>query len=342
MKQYQHEQGAALVIVVMVLFVLGILSIPFISMGTQSHNDAVKAVQKQQAHYTALAGADAVAGTLMAAADPEILAGTMSGIGTGTFAGGSFQVQVQVVAEGIQIDATGFVPGISDVREHAGILLRKVTASDLYQYALYVTSPLDVSHLTYTEGEVVSNGAIRYPTPVFPTGLAYHGDITANAAVLITASGAYGTISPGNKTITLDTSSLADDALTLVVDDFVPAGGLVLKGDKPVRLFIGHSFSAQNASADLNNGDEGVKPFTVLLADGATFDIKSKTFYGYVYAPGGTVVLDSNTTVWGAMIAGTAIGSGGTNGPKADIHWQAIPGAGDSGSEGAVYEKVYR
>ena len=141
------------------------------------------------------------------------------------------------------------------------------------------------------------------PTTVVPEwleSLPSSGTIENNTT--ISNSAKYGSIDLKNsKTIVIDGN------VTLYVIGQIILGNsaeLQIENDASLVLYLGGDFEGKNSSA-VNNLTKNAKNFQIYCLDGCDSMIfkNSSDFYGVIYAPNASVVMDNSAKLYGAVVA---------------------------------------
>lgn len=317
-----NETGIALPLVLVIVFALTLLGVAVWQYSVTDTIQVVRDEKRMQAHYLARSGADAVAEFLIN--NPSQAANVIAKTDDVNMAEGSlganknFRVNVTgdpgggitIVAEGISVDVT----------ETLRLDLSRLSASDIFDNAIFTYSDLDVTSMKTVTGPLESAGNVDapanygwkvtknskkvYPPPVFPqslpTGPGGPGlSIGNHETRTIEGDWWYSSISmqPNGKLIFNNNGGVQK----VVVDSFNIKNDVEVVGGGRLELYITHSADIQTP-LKINSGDPN-KLF-IFLENNCDFKIKTPNFAnGFIYGPGAQVGIQANSTVKGAIIA---------------------------------------
>ncbi len=326
--------------VIIVMFVLSIIFVAFLNTGLAETNFSIGQERHSKAYYLARSGAAGIAYQILF--HPK----TTTAMHNVTYnidnavdnLDGNVSVHVlKEVDNDVVLTSTGTTL-TNDIRI-VKLKLHYMTAQDIFKYAIFTDSNLDITGMNLVNGPVASNGTITSDGTVirngyeagdleyaeltfvqdpFPT-LTEYADIYANpstALVKIDQSGYYPDINSNADILEFDTS---DGDMEIVVDDIYVKGDLQITGGNSLSLYVKNSANFQTPT--LIN-DDNPDLIVIHLADNSSLTFQAgMSFKGYVYGPGASVVDMAGATVVGAIIADNFYGNG-----NPDITYQA-PGS---------------
>lgn len=322
-----REDGYVLAVVLVFAAALMVLLAAFGPLSIANLDQAVRQERETQAHYLARSGAAALASAIMKNSDlaQELL--QQDTAGSGQLGAGTFSLELEELDEDrIVIHSTGTVRG---EESRVSLVLNRVDADymeRIFDRAIFCNGDLDISHNnTEIHGSVESTGRIignpygyphsgyekieysnrSYPPPLFPGDIERNNNVwdIGNSTGWLYDDAYYKTINVGpNGTLKVDTGTGESSRIVrLVVERLECKGFLEVTGEGRLLLFVINHAELQTPHSYVDGSEKRLITF---LNDGATLQIIAHGKYaGYIYGPGGTVGIQSDGTVYGAIIA---------------------------------------
>lgn len=352
----KDEKGLALPLVMMVMFVTALLGT---ALWQYSMADTIQVSRSQrqiEAYYVARSGADAIAGYIIKnpAEASTMIDKTVSSSASGSVGNGEFLVNVTGNPFGnINIESTGIV---GDAQRSVKLLMPRLTGSAIFLRALHQTSDahLDLTGMNVV-GDVEAAGTITtkpgytytayenstayYPPAIFPNyldpGTPFTFDTSPSVPVHVTSNYKYGFIkSLGGDVNIISTGKILVDWIEIKAD-------IIIAPSERLELYITDTIN-QSTLQTPQTYNLLPEQLIIYLADGVELEIIGNgEFNGYIYGPGATVTVQSNsTTINGAVIAET-IQKNSSNGPNGNVNHIGLPGDFDILDSIHAYKRGY-
>lgn len=322
------EKGSVLVMVMVTMAALLILGVVLANTGSAEILGTSRQEQKMKAFYLARSGAEAVASSIIK--DPA-LAGSISGKESDPkdLGGGTFKVKVVPSGDDLLLTATG---KFRRAEETISLTLKKsnVSLETLFDKVIFTNGDLDISaNNAHVYGDVESKGKITgepemnqatgepyetiqysekvYPSPSFPD-ISYTRNKPLNN--VIDRDCHYQEIVANNEEITVRTDG---KDIQVIADKVDIKGKLTIKGGGRLLLFVAGDAEFKTPSVS------SAGSLYIFMQDGSTITLqgnagKDENFYGYIYAPTATVIMNSaQTEIHGGIIADRLVKNEGSD-----------------------------
>ncbi len=320
----KNNKGMVLGLVIIVMAVLSILGVTLLSLSLASAKLTSHQNKVKQAYYLAKSGADAVSTHLIANPKDDALLLNETSDDNSHFTNGKFKVNVTNGASNqIRITGTGEVSGLE---KSTTAVIRRLTAGELLDKAVYTNSPLDITGMV-VDGDIQSGGSINYKTNghgAFDTSTysslsnspKYIDTLLPPSTPLyspenLTVSGGNVQISSSSKlkSINIEQNNtleiIANDKLVDIVVETLTAKGdikITTTGTGRVNLFVISKMEVQT-KGHINSDDPN--DLYIYMQEESTFDMQAGIVVkAYIIAPDASAIIQSEkSTIYGALIA---------------------------------------
>ena len=313
-KYFNNNEGATLIVVLLVMVVSMILMTSLLSLSLSDTVMAVNQEKNLQAEYIAKAGVDIVAHDIISNPEDytsEKLPKTISNTVIGE---GSFSAEVRMESNDIVIESKGKV---DDSNQTVTLeMLNDSSAEGIFENVIYANNGFDVSKMKIKgplqsggeiiapndyEYEVKPNEYNYYPSPNFTTPSGINLMISNKETITIDNNSEFPLIDINNGgTLTFDASLKEDNILHIKVNNFNNNGVVNIEGGK-VFLYINNSMDIKTKGLVNNNNPSNLN---IIVKDKGALYIQAKhDLKAFIYGPKSTITVNSgNITIEGAII----------------------------------------
>ncbi|MBS3898093.1 MAG: pilus assembly PilX N-terminal domain-containing protein [Dethiobacter sp.] len=317
----KNEKGLALPLVLLIMLTVSLLGVTVWQYSVTDTIHVALDADRMQAHYLARSGADALAEFIVRnpSRATEMIAKTATNKATGAL-GNDKNFKVNVTGDPTSL-ITITAEGISGKATETLILdLTPLTASEIFNNAIFSKADLDVTKMKSVTGDLESVGNISAPggygyrvarnsarvfsSPLIPSLLADPNgadiSIANNETRTITGNFAYGTIEMApNATLVFDNGGGVQQ---VVVRSLTTKGDISVVGAGRLELFITGSADFQTPLVVNHTNPNNL---FVFLADNTTLTVQANgQINAFIYGPNADVRIQSgNSIINGAIIA---------------------------------------